>query len=230
MKANEKIVKLSASMMCADLANLEVECLRLETAGIDRLHFDIMDGKFVDNIELGFSLIKRLKEISNLAFECHLMVLDPQRFIDILLESEVEYISIHFESVNETEYLLQKIRSNNSKAGIAVNPETDVDNIFPLLPNIDQILFMTVSPGFSGQPFKNEVLEKIKALKGIIEINKYNIEIETDGNMSDITIPKVVTNGADAIVLGSSSLFNRNNKSYGYKAIVKEIKRWTRSQ
>ena len=160
MKNNKKRVKLSASVMCADLANLEVECLRLEVAGIDRLHFDIMDGRFVDNIELGFSIIKRLRKISDMDFECHLMVLEPQKFIDILLKLAVEYISIHFESVRETKYLLQKIRSTNSKAGIAINPETDLDNIIPLLPAIDQILFMTVSPGFEGQPFKNEVLKK----------------------------------------------------------------------
>ena len=227
MRRKSNNINLSASMMCADLANLEVECLRLEVAKIDRLHFDIMDGRFVKNIELGFSLIKKLKRISNLVFECHLMVLEPEKYIDLLLKLGIEYICIHPESIKEIKPVLKKIRVNNCKAGIVINPETNLDRIVSLLPNVDQVTFMTVSPGFAGQSFKPGVLKKIRKLKNIIEKKKYKIEIGTDGNMNKETIPAVVRNGANVIVLGSSSLFCKNKKHYGYKTTVNKIRKWT---
>lgn len=224
MKNKSSNIKLSASIMCADLSNLEVECLRLEVAKVDRIHFDIMDGLFVNNIELGFSLIRALREISDLAFECHLMVLKPERYIDVLLELGIEYICVQIESVKKLKSISEKIRNGKSKIGIAINPDTSIDKIKPFLGDIDQVCFMTVLPGFAGQPFRPDVLRKIKELKNIIRIEKYNVEIETDGNMNKKTIPEVVRSGADVLVLGSSSLFAIKQNPKKYKTIVNEIR------
>ena len=219
-------VKLSASVMCADLANLELECLRLEIANIDRIHFDIMDGMFVDNIELGFSLLETLRKISDLPFECHLMVSKPEKYIDILLGLGIEYICVHLEATKKMQSIINKVIKSKSRIGIVVNPDSRIDSLIPLLQYIDQVCFMTVSPGHAGQTFKSNVLKKIKEIKNIIKREGYKIEIEADGNMSKRTIPEVVKCGVDILVLGSSSLFTKKQQLFKYKTIINEIRRW----
>jgi ribulose-phosphate 3-epimerase len=214
---------ISASIMCADLANLEKECLKLELAGVDRIHFDIMDGNFVDNIVLGFALIKRLKKVAGIPFEVHLMALRPEKFIAELLDNGVEYICVHLEAAGDIAGIIKQVREAGAKIGLAINPRTAVTELEPYLGQIDMVTFMTVEPGFAGQAYQPEVVNKIKAVKEMIENNRYRVELEADGHMDQNTIPEVVANGVEIIVAGTSSLFK---PGIDFKSAVKSIRSW----
>jgi len=214
---------ISASIMCADLTNLEKECLKLELAGVDRIHFDIMDGCFVPNIVFGFSFIKELKRHSNLPFEVHLMVVEPEKFIDELLGYGIEYICAHLESTKNMDDIIRTIKDKGGKAGIAVKPQTQAEEVLPYLDRVDLVTFMTVEPGFAGQPYKPEVVNKIREIKALINQNGYVVELEADGHMNEETIPEVVRNGVEIVVAGTSSLFK---PGLGYKRAVKMMRSW----
>jgi ribulose-phosphate 3-epimerase len=217
---------ISASIMCADLANLEKECLKLELAGVDRIHFDIMDGNFVDNIVLGFALIKTLKKVTGIPFEVHLMVLKPGKFIAELLDNGVEYICIHLEAAGDIAEIIKQVREKGAKIGLVINPQTPVTKLEPYLDKVDMITFMTVEPGFAGQTYQPDVVKKIKAVKEIIENNRYHVELEADGHMDQNTIPEVVANGVEVIVAGTSSLFKPD---VDFKSAVKSMRSWGRA-
>lgn len=219
-------MKISASIMCADLTNLERECLKLELAGVDRIHIDIMDGNFVPNIVLGFDFIRELRKVTGLPLEVHLMTYEPEKYLKYILPNDVQYICIHAEVSKNIEYIIDMIKDSGRKAGVAINPSTPLKDILPYLEKIDMITFMTVEPGFAGQPFEQEVIEKIKEIKNIIKKNKYDIELETDGHMDEETVPEVVCHGVDVIVAGSSSLFK---KGMDYREATKNIRSWVRA-
>jgi ribulose-phosphate 3-epimerase len=220
----KKNIKISASIMCADLGNLEEECLKLELAGVDRIHIDIMDGMFVNNIVFGFPFIKMFKKITNLPLECHLMINKPEKFIELLLENEADFINVHIESTNSMNSIIDSIKNNNKKIGIVLNPETDFECINKFLKEIDLIVFMTVNPGFAGQKFDSKVINKIIRLKNFIDKKGFKIELEADGHMDETTIPIVVNNGIQTVVLGSSSLFKGVSSYKNYRNIVSMIR------
>ncbi len=216
---------ISASIMCADLMNLEKECLKLELAGVDRIHIDIMDGRFVNNIELGFSIIKAIRRVTALPFEIHLMTIEPDKYLDKLLDCDGEFICFHIETTENIDDLVQRIRQKNKKAGIVINPQTPAEYLLPYLQSVDMITFMTVEPGFAGQPFKPDVIHKIRLIKKAITEKDYDVELETDGHMDELTVPEVCKSGANAIVAGSSSLFI---KGTDYREAVKKIRSWVK--
>ena len=199
---------LSASLMCADLLNLEKAIKELEKANIDYLHIDIMDGSFVPNITLGFDLINSIKKVTDIPLDIHMMVYDPAKFIERMNLTENDIVSVHYESDIHIHRTLELIKNKGCKTGLAINPGTPVENVKNLTDYIDMLLVMTVSPGFAGQKiFKGADKKVIEARKLLTEWGYADILIQVDGNISLENGKKMYDSGADIFVLGTSSLF-----------------------
>lgn len=203
--------KLSASLMCADLLNLENAIKELEKAGIDYLHIDIMDGAFVPNITLGFDLINSIKKVTDIPLDIHMMVNEPALFIDRMELTENDIVCIHYESERHIHRTLEAIKNKGCKAGLAINPQTPVEVIEPLIEYIDMLLVMTVSPGFAGQKIFLGAGRKVEKARRLLNEWGYSAtEIEVDGNISLENGKKMSDCGANIFVLGTSSLFLKN--------------------
>lgn len=199
---------LSASLMCADLLNLEKAIKELEKANIDYLHIDIMDGSFVPNITLGFDLINSIKKVTDIPLDIHMMVYDPTKFIERMNLTENDIVSVHYESDIHIHRTLELIKNKGCKTGLAINPGTPVENAKNLTDYIDMLLVMTVSPGFAGQKiFKGADKKVIEARRLLTEWGYAHTLIEVDGNISLENGKKMYDSGADIFVLGTSSLF-----------------------
>ena len=195
---------LSASVMCADLVNLEKSIRELEKGGIDYIHIDIMDGSFVPNITLGFDLVNAVKKITDIPLDVHMMVSDPARFIDLMNLDENDILCVHYEADVHIQRTLAKIKAKGCKAGLAVNPQTPLFAFEYLREYVDMALIMTVSPGFAGQKIFEGAERKIREARAMLG---NDILIEADGNMSIPNGVMASNAGADIFVLGTSSLF-----------------------
>ncbi|MBQ3151431.1 MAG: ribulose-phosphate 3-epimerase [Clostridia bacterium] len=202
--------KLSASLMCADLLNLEASVKELQSAGIDYLHIDIMDGDFVPNITMGFDTVNSIRKITDLPLDIHMMVREPNRFIDCMELSEQDILCVHYEADTHIHRTLEQIRKKGVKAGLAINPSTPVDSIKYLTDYIDMLLVMTVSPGFAGQKLFSAAERKTRDAREMLDSMGLNIPIEVDGNISLVNGEKLSVCGAEIFVLGTSSLFVRD--------------------
>ncbi len=200
-------IALGASLMCANYLNLEHDIRLLEENGIDYLHFDVMDGHFVPNFGLNLDLLQKVRKITTLPINVHLMIEDASHYIDTFIDAGCNSLSFHHEANYHVQGLLQKIRDRKVKAGIALNPATSLSSLEYILDDLDFVLIMTVNPGFAGQPLIPATLEKIADLKRIIRAKKLAIDIQVDGNVSFENIPKMVQAGATMLVGGTSSLF-----------------------
>ena len=199
---------LSASLMCADLMNLEDSVNELKNAGIDYLHIDIMDGCFVPNITLGFDLVNAIKSVTDIPLDVHMMVNEPSRFIDRMNLGAEDYLCVHCESELHIQRTLSQIREKGCKTGLAINPHTPIENMKYLAEYIDMALVMTVSPGFAGQKlFAGAERKTADARKFLDDLGYSNIPIEVDGNISVENGAKLSRCGAEIFVLGTSSLF-----------------------
>ena len=192
--------------MCADLTNLIASVKELEKAGIDYLHIDIMDGSFVPNITLGFDLVNAIKKVTDIPLDIHMMVNEPSKFIDRMNLSENDILCIHYESEIHIHRTLEMIKKKGCKAGLAINPQTPVENIKHLTDYIDMLLVMTVSPGFAGQKIFMGAEKKVKEARKLLEEwNCPDTLIEVDGNISLPNGRKLSQCGADIFVLGTSA-------------------------
>lgn len=199
---------LSASVMCADLMNMEKSIRELEKAGIDYLHVDIMDGSFVPNITLGFDFINAVKKITDIPLDVHMMVNNPAQFLDLMNLGKDDYLCIHYEGDIHAQRTLAKIREKGCKSGLAINPQTPVECFEHLLDYMDMALVMTVSPGFAGQKIFAGAGDKVRKARAFLDEKGFrNIPIEVDGNISPENGAKMSKCGADIFVLGTSSLF-----------------------
>jgi ribulose-phosphate 3-epimerase len=174
---------------------------------VDFYHFDIMDGSFVPNFTMGPDTLKALRPYTTKPFDVHLMVDEPDRYIDMFADAGANYISVHVESKTHLQRTLQHIRNRGLKAGVALNPSTPLCFLDYVLDVTDYVCIMCVNPGFAGQSFIPSIYTKIARLKSMIEENGLNIQIEVDGNIGFKTIPQVLQNGASMLVCGTSSLF-----------------------
>jgi len=206
----EKRITISASLSCANFRHLENDIRQLEQSDVDYIHIDIMDGLFVPNFALDFSIIETVKSITDIPVECHLMIENPERYIERLAGYAPEFISIHYEATHHVQRVLKLIQSLNVKAGIAFNPATPLNNLNYILEDIDMVVIMTVNPGFVGQKLIPVTLQKIMDTKKMLESYGYNnVEIQVDGNVSFINIPLMVNAGATMLVGGTSSIFDK---------------------
>lgn len=212
--------KISASIMCADLLNLENEIKKLEKAGIDMLHIDIMDGHFVPNFTFGPDIVHAIRRITDLPLDIHLMIQNPEKYLDIWNIKDQDIITVHLETPNDMRQIIADIKSLGAKAGISIKPKTDINKIEPFLNEIDMILIMTVEPGFSGQKWIPETLDKIKKLKSMICEQCYEADIQVDGNIGEHNIRDLRDAGANIFVGGSASIF----QDHDYEKNIKDIK------
>ncbi len=202
-------IKISPSILSADFGKLGKEIQDLEKAKADLIHIDVMDGHFVPNITIGPEVIKKLRKYTSLPFDVHLMISPVDNLIKNFAEAGADIITIHPEATNNLSESIKKIKSYGKKAGVSLNPETKVDEVMPILNMIDLVLVMSVNPGFAGQKFIKETLEKVKILRKEIDIKKIKTEIEIDGGINFDNSKLAIEAGVDILVSGTT-IFKQN--------------------
>lgn len=196
--------KIAPSLLSADFANLERDIKMVESAGAQLLHIDVMDGHFVPNITIGPLVVDAVKKVSTIPLDVHLMIENPGDYVDAFIDAGADYLTIHVEATTHLHRVLQKIRSRGVKAGVSLNPHTPLSAIEEVLDELDLILIMSVNPGFGGQSFIPNSLDKIFRLKEMLKAKKANhIEIEIDGGIKLDNIKTVSDAGVDIFVSGS---------------------------
>lgn len=204
--------KIYPSLLSADFLNLENEIKALEEAQIDGLHFDVMDGQFVPNISIGIPILDSVRAITQLPIDVHLMIEQPEQYINTFAEHGADMISVHVEATQHIHRALQMIKNAGKKAGVVINPGTPVESLLPVLEIVDYVLVMTVNPGFGGQSFIEACAAKVKILRDLRQSLNLNFNIEVDGGINNETIKICADNGADMFVTGS---YFFKQKDYG---------------
>ena len=205
-----KKIQISPSILSADFSQLGAEIKRLEEGGADMIHVDVMDGHFVPNLTIGPPVIRALKKQCSLKFDVHLMISPVHKYIESYAEAGADIITIHPEATDNLEASILKIKQLNKKVGVSLNPESKIDLILDFLDKIDLVLIMSVNPGFGGQKFMPEVLEKIKKLRKIQDERNLNFDIEIDGGINFENYKKAIDAGANILVSGTT-IFKSND-------------------
>lgn len=196
-------ILVSPSILAADFSNLGGEIARMEKAGADMLHIDVMDGVFVPNISFGLPVVKSIRKATNLFFDVHLMICDPFAYVERFAVAGADGITFHLESQSEPEAVIEKIRAAGKKVGVSIRPATPVSAVLPLLHKIDMLLVMTVEPGFGGQSFMADMLPKIRAVREYVAERRIPLDIQVDGGINGETARLAVEAGANVMVAGS---------------------------
>ena len=202
-------IKISPSILSADFSKLGSQIQDLEKAQADLIHIDVMDGHFVPNITIGPEVINKLRKYTSLPFDVHLMISPVHHFIKNFAQAGADIITIHPEATSDLISSIKKIKSYNKKAGISLNPETPVSKVIPVLNLIDLVLIMSVNPGFGGQKFMEETLEKVKILRKEIDSKKFKVQIEIDGGINFENSKMAKEAGVDILVSGTT-IFKEN--------------------
>ena len=210
-------VEIAPSILSADFARLADEIASVASAGVKMLHLDVMDGHFVPNITIGPPVIAKLRKHSDLFFDSHLMITEPDRYIEAFAKAGVNNITFHIEVTDEPERMVDKIHDLGCTAGITLNPETPVESVAKVAPLCDMVLVMTVRPGFGGQEFMDAAARKIVAVRDMVGPN---VRIEVDGGIDPRTTPIVVSYGADTLVAGNA-IFGQPDRVAAIEAIRK---------
>lgn len=201
---------IAPSILSADFANLQKACELIEQSKADWYHIDVMDGVFVPNLTFGMPVIKALKKHTSKPFDVHLMIVEPQKFIADFKNAGADILTVHYEACIHLHRVLQQIKAEGMKAGVALNPHTPISLLKDIISDIDIVCMMSVNPGFGGQKFIENTYRKISELKELIEKTNSNTLIEIDGGVCDTNAEKLIQTGADVLVAGSF-VFNSSN-------------------
>ncbi len=216
------MVKIAPSILSANFLSLGEEIKAAENAGADMLHIDIMDGHFVPNITIGPAIVEAVRTITTLPLDVHLMIEKPDTYLKDFIKAGADYLTVHYEASTHLHRTVQQIKENGVKAGVSLNPATPVGSLKDILPDIDLVLLMSVNPGFGGQEFIPQVLDKIKTLKTMIRDKGVTPLIEIDGGVKPGNISDIVAAGADILVMGSA-FFNAED----YTTVVRTFREIT---
>jgi ribulose-phosphate 3-epimerase len=197
-----RTVRIAASLLASDLGQLEAEVKRMEQAQVDCIHIDVMDGHFVPYFALGADVVQAVRKVTRLPLEVHLMIQQPDRYARAFVEAGADTLIVHLEAYHDPRRTIAIIQDMGCRCGLAINPMTLVENTYALLKKADQLLCMTVNPGFMGQPFIIEVLEKVRLALSYRDKHHLNFDISVDGGVSDETVGPCVTAGANQVVIG----------------------------
>lgn len=216
------MTKIAPSILSADFANLQADINEVEQAGADYIHVDVMDGHFVPNITIGPLVVSAIRPITKLPLDVHLMINNPDQYIEAFANAGADIISVHVEACPHLHRTVAAIKALGVRAGVVVNPATPAEMLYPILPNVDLILFMTVNPGFGGQSFITNVLEKIKQVDRWRKDLALDIEFEVDGGITPVTAKQCVDVGVDVLVAGSA-IFNYSDRKAAIDAIKQSM-------
>lgn len=197
------MAKLYPSLLSANFLQLQEELKALEKAGVDGVHFDVMDGQFVPNISIGLPILEAVRKGTRLPIDVHLMIEEPEKYVELFAEQGADMISVHVEATPHIHRVIQQIKNANVQAGVVINPGTPVESIAPVLKMVDYVLVMTVNPGFGGQSFIQESLDKLDQLSNTKKELDLTFEVEVDGGINDETVKSVIEHGATMLVAGS---------------------------
>lgn len=219
------MIKLAPSILSADFANLERDIKLVENAGAELLHIDVMDGHFVPNITIGAPVVKSLRKISNMVFDVHLMISRPEDYIAAFAAAGADIITVHAEAATHLHRLIQMIKNEGVKAGVALNPATSLSVLDYVLEDLDMVLIMSVNPGFGGQKFIPSALDKVRLIRELAIDMNLNIDIEVDGGIGLDNIKEVVRNGANILVAGSA-IYNSSDPAGTIKQMKEIVKEY----
>lgn len=206
------MIKIAPSILSADFTKMEQAAVMLENAGADYLHCDVMDGVFVPNITFGQPMVRDLKRVSKLPLDVHLMIVQPERYVEDFAKAGADIITVHVEATTHLNRTVNQIKDCGAKAGVVLNPATPLNTLEYILDEVDMVLLMSVNPGFGGQSFIPSVLQKARELKRMIDQRGLNIDIEIDGGVNDKNAPEIISAGVNVLVAGSSVFSAPNPK------------------
>ena len=206
-------VKIAPSILSANFAKMGEEVISLEQSGADVVHCDVMDGVFVNNITFGIKMVEDLRKITKLPLDCHLMIVNPEKYVERFAKAGADIITVHYEACKDNlKEVLELIKSTGVKCGAVINPDTPVDKIRDVIPMCDMVLVMSVFPGFGGQAFIPSVLDKVREIRGIIDGLGKDIDLEIDGGVTAENVEEIKKAGANVIVAGSA-VFKAENRA-----------------
>ncbi|WP_090754767.1 ribulose-phosphate 3-epimerase [Nonlabens sp. Hel1_33_55] len=215
---------IAPSVLAADFANLQRDCEMLNRSDADWFHIDIMDGVFVPNISFGMPVLRDIVKHATKTIDCHLMIVDPDRYVKTFADLGCDILTVHFEACTHLHRTLQNIKANGMKAGVALNPHTSVDHLKDTIKDIDLVCVMSVNPGFGGQSFIENTYDKVKELKELIKSKSASTQIEIDGGVTDKNAKQLIDAGADVLVAGSYVF-----KSADQEKTIKELRQLANS-
>ncbi len=212
------MLKISPSVLACDLSNLAAEVNEITVAGAELVHLDVMDGLFVPNMSFGMPVIEALRKKSNAVFDVHLMIVNPEKYVDRFIDAGADIITFHYEATDNPAKLLDAIRARGIKSSISIKPATPVEVLYPLLDKCDMVLIMTVEPGYGGQSLIPEMFDKVRAIREEITRRGLDIDVEVDGGIAPSNAKDAIAAGANVLVAGSS-VFKAKDRRLAIEAL-----------